>query len=109
MSEDKEVVIFQAPKIEAPELRVYYNDDGDVLFYTCDKVDGKYLVIDNLTYAEARLDLQVVDGKLIKKKTVKSIGKLKPSTKGTKCHKEDISVIVSDSDTSTEWEYKINE
>ena len=46
------------------EFRLYYDDDGKVLFYTCEKPEGKYITIDRLTFAQARPDLRVIDGKL---------------------------------------------
>jgi hypothetical protein len=108
---NEEIVIFQAPVIELPECRVYYDDTGSVLFYTCEKPIGNYLVIDNQTFAEGRSDLFVKNGKLVKKTATTNIGKLKPSKKGKKCHKEDVSVVsnTEDTDNNISWKYDNNE
>lgn len=110
MKENEEIVIFQAPTIVPAECRVYYDDSGSVLFYTCEKPEGNYIVIDNLQFAEGRLDMNVKDGKLVKKTVANSIGKLKPSKKGKVCHREDVSVVANiDDKNTTSWKYDINE
>jgi len=47
------------------EFRLYYDDNGSVLFYTCEKPEGKYIVIDSLVYAACRMDIKIVDGNII--------------------------------------------
>ena len=43
------IIIWEAPKIEPPEFRLYYDDKGSVITYTCDKIPGNYIVIDAKT------------------------------------------------------------
>ena len=43
---DDFVIIFEAPKIVPPEFRLYYDDTGRVICYTCEKLPGKYIVIE---------------------------------------------------------------
>ena len=63
MTDEDYVLVFEAPKIEPPEFRLYYDEEtGKVLFYTCEKPEGKYLVIDSVTFACARQDVRVIDG-----------------------------------------------
>ena len=56
------ITVWEAPKIEAPEFRLYYKKDGSVDFYTCDNPEGNYIVIDAGVFAEARPDIKVIDG-----------------------------------------------
>ena len=95
------------PIIHPIELRVYYDDMGKILFYTCEKPEGNYLVIDTQVYAEGRPDLRVVDGKLVKIAQRVVVTKLVHSTEGTPCAAEDISIVV-DTDTPDRkfWQLK---
>ncbi len=98
---DQEYVItWEAPVIEKPELRLYYDDKGSVICYTCEKLEGKYIIVDNLTFAEARPDIKVIDGKILKASSGTLISKLHPSTEGILCEVEDVSII-----TSSEGQY----
>lgn len=45
------------------EYRLYYDDTGNVLFYTCEKPEGNFIVIDKQTYSEMRYDIKIVNGK----------------------------------------------
>jgi len=76
------------------QFRVYYDDSGKVLFYTCDKPEGNYLIIDNTTFAEKRFDVKVVDGKLVRLVPGLIISKLLPCDSGKECAKQDISIVV---------------
>jgi hypothetical protein len=100
------VLLFEAPKIEAPEFRLYYEEEnGKVLFYTCEKPEGKYIVIDAITFATARPDVRVINGRLSTVNPSAIISKLQPdSLLGNKCAKEDISIIVDDGSIEiTQW------
>ena len=92
-----QVVIWEAPVIEKPEFRLYYDDLGYVKFYTGGKPEGKYIVIDALTFAEARQDLRVIDGE-IKRRVydAAAVSKLFPSDAGgVMCEYDDVSVIIA--------------
>lgn len=79
-----------------PEYRLYYDDNGKVLFYTCnDKPEGHYLVIDRETYAESRHDIRVIDRVILRASEFAVVSKLERSDVGTTCAIEDISIIVS--------------
>ena len=59
------VVLWDAPKIIPPEFRLYYNKEtGHVLFYTGEKAEGDFIVIDAITFAAARSDLRIINGKI---------------------------------------------
>lgn len=93
----EEVVILENTPTEAVEFRLYYDNFGKILFYTCEKLEGNYLIIDKQTYAEMRYDLKVVNDKLIKYIPGVIISKLKPdNNEGTICAKENVSIIVNE-------------
>lgn len=106
MNNQEFVVLYEAPKIEKPELRLYYDKQGNVICYTCEKPEGDYIVIDALTYAAARPDLKIVDGKITQFKASSVVSKLMPSNKGTRCVKEDVSIVVGDDykEEAQNWE-----
>ena len=97
MSEDNNeeyILVWDAPVIEAPEFRLYYKEDGSVDFYTCDKPEGNYIIIDALAFAESRPDIKVVNGRIAKIRPHAIVQKLKPSDKGQFTSIEDISIII---------------
>ena len=100
MSDEEYVIVWEAPKIVKPEFRLYYDKSGNVLFYTCEKPEGEYIVVDTQTYAEARPDIRVVDGRIVRNSTSTLYSRLHKSTDGTRCEVEDISII-----TNTEGQY----
>ena len=108
---EEHIIIWEAPKIEPPEFRVYYDDTGRITCYSCEKLPGNYIVIDALTYAQSRPDLRVIDGKLSSVNPKAIITKLKPDTQGQRCSKEDISIIADDSyaGETTTWKLDIYE
>ena len=92
------------------EFRLYYDDNGNVLCYTCEAIEGNFIVIDSQTYAECRPDVKVVDGKIVKINEGAVIAKLMRSDSGTWCAKEDITIIVDDRyEEKQQWETKLNE
>lgn len=93
-------IVWEAPVLEKPEFRLYYDEKGYPLCYTCEKLEGDYIVIDNLTFAEARPDVRVVDKQLIKCSSGSVISRLYPSSEGVLCEIEDISII-----TDTDGQY----
>jgi hypothetical protein len=88
-------VIFEAPKIIPPELRLYYDDKGKVITYTCEKLEGDYIVIDAATFAAARPDVRIIDGKISTVAPNAVVSKLMPDTEGVECPEEDISIVAS--------------
>lgn len=110
-TEDDFIIIWEAPKIVPPEFRLYYDDKGKVITYTCEKLSGKYIVIDAQTFAEARQDIQVIDGKISKALPNAVVYKLMPdSNEGIMCAKEDVSIVVDESYKNiTKWKLNIYE
>ena len=87
------ILVWDAPVIEAPEFRLYYKEDGSVDFYTCDKPEGNYIIIDALAFAESRPDIKVVNGRITRIRPHAIVQKLKPSDTGQLTSIEDISII----------------
>jgi hypothetical protein len=104
---DEVVVIWDSQKVEKPEFRLYYDDRGNVTLYTCEKLEGNYILIDALTFAEARPDLKVVDGKLIKNNTGSVVSRIYKDTEGVLCEIEDVSIITNTN--GQYWKLKTHE
>ena len=88
------VLIWEPKALEKPEFRLYYDDKGHVICYTCEKPEGNYIVIDATTYAIGRPDVRVVDGKISTVAPSAIVSKLVPSDEGVSCAYEDMSIIV---------------
>ena len=88
-----------------PEFRLYYDSDGTILFYTCEKSEGNYLVIDRETYLACRFDIKIVDNKIVNIYDKTIITKLVPNNDGISCYKTDISIIC-DGANSKKWKLK---
>jgi hypothetical protein len=109
-SVEEVIILWEAPKIEKPEFRLYYDESGKVVTYTCEKLIGKYVVVDAETFAEARPDVLVVNGILTKANKANYTSKLKPSLEGVNCLQDDVSIICHDDNVKTvKWRLCINE
>jgi hypothetical protein len=97
---DEVITIWESPKVDKPEFRLYYDDKGYVITYTCEKLEGNYIVIDALAFAEARPDVRVVNGQLVRNHSGSVVSKLCKDTSGVLCEVEDVSVI-----TKTDGQY----
>jgi len=106
----EEFVIWEAPPIIKPEFRLYYDERGNVLFYTCEKPEGNYVVIDANTYAQGRPDIKIVDGKVVGAIYGSVVSKMVHDERGTSCASEDISIVVDSSyNNITRWKLKTYE
>lgn len=96
-----------APPPPPPPLqyRLYYDAQGNPLFYTMQEEPGNYVEIDEETFHAAPINVKVVDGKLKIRKTV-AVSKLAPGDYGTPCAKNDICVVVDASQIHTKWSLK---
>jgi hypothetical protein len=90
------------------EYRLYFDQNGKVLFYTCEKPEGNYIVIDKDTYANGRFDIKIMDGKIFSIYDKKIISKLVLNDAGTSCLPDDVSVVFS-GNNSKKWKLKIYE
>lgn len=93
------------------EFRLYYDDNGNVICYTCDELEGNYLIIDHDTFSQCRHDIKIIDGEIINLSSATYISKLVLDSNGISCAKEDITIIV-DNDYSGKvltWSVKTHE
>jgi hypothetical protein len=93
-NEEGYIVLFEAPKTQLPEFRLYYDDAGKVVCYSCEKLEGSFIVIDANTFAQARPDVRVIDGEITQAKPAAIVSKLMPGDTGQACAKQDISIVV---------------
>ena len=92
-----------------PEFRLYYDENGKVLYYTCEKLEGNYIIVDGQVYNEGRYDVRVIDGKIVNTSEFVYTQKLVPSImSGYTCAKENVNIIVSDDyeDETITWDVK---
>ena len=99
------IILWEAPKIVPPEFRLYYDKEtGKVISYTCDKPEGNFIIIDSITYAQARPDVRVINGKISTVQNHCVVSKLMPSeSEGQICEAEDISVISTGESNIIRW------
>lgn len=109
--QEEYIILWEAPKIEPPELRLYYDETGAVICYCGDKsLQGNYIVIDNETFAAARPDVKVINGKISTVAPNAIVQKLMPDdTEGITCATDDMSIIVDDQDDHIKWKLNIYE
>lgn len=78
------------------EYRVYFDDDGALLFYSMEDLPGNYVVIDREFYAGSPTNVRLRDGKLTVI-TAPTGSKLVPSTQGISCDARDITIVSEES------------
>lgn len=106
---EEELLIWEPPPLQKPEFRLYYDDKGKVLFYSCEKPEGNYIIVDAATYAAGRPDLRVIDGKISTAVPSLVVSKLMPNKdEGISCSEHDISVVVDDEYTDNITKWKLN-
>jgi hypothetical protein len=110
MTEQEFLEIWLArPEPKLVFYRLYYQDNGQPLYYSMEDLPGKYIEIDLDTYQQYRSDVRVVDGKLTVIPTTGIIKKLQPSNRGTPCDPRDVCIVVNDADPCTKWNLKTYE
>lgn len=107
MEQEEHIIVWEAPKIVPPEFRLYYNEKGGVVTYTTQKLEGNYIVIDAHTFAQARPDVRVIDGKISTVSPAMVVCKLMPDDEGIICAQEDISIIVGKSYKGKKQQWKL--
>ena len=101
------VIIWEPPPLVKPEFRLYYDDKGHVICYTCEKLEGNYIAIDAATYAIGRPDVRVIDGKISTVSPSAIVSKLIPADEGIECAAEDISLVVDESYDGKKQKWKL--
>ena len=101
----QEVINLLDPIVEKKlSYRLYYDDDGNPLFYSMDDLVGNYIEVSQEIFALANPNVKVKDGKLIKIDPKISY-KLILGTTGVKTNVLDITVV-TDSDPYIQWNIK---
>jgi hypothetical protein len=92
-------------KSESLEYRLYFDEDGKVITYTCDKLPGNnFIVVSKEQFAEARSDILVKNGKVVYTHKVHNTYKFElNSEEGIRCSKYDVSILVDE--TESEFNY----
>ena len=93
------------PDFDPIVYRLYYNDQGDPLFYSPEDLPGNYIEIDQTTFANSPTNVRVIAGKLVIIKT-EMVHKLVPGDTCTACHPQDVSVVVNNTDPNVKWMLK---
>ena len=89
------------PEPEPVILKLYYNDAGEPIEYTCETRDGNYIEVDPETFAFGSMQVRVENGVLKQLPPATYVHKLQPSDAGTLCHAQDVTVVTSN--TGTYW------
>jgi hypothetical protein len=102
------VLIWEPAPLQKPEFRLYYDDKGKPLFYTCEKPEGNFIIIDAATYAAGRPDIRIIDGKISTAVPSLVVSKLMPNEEGVSCTEEDMSIVVDDDYDGNILKWKLN-
>jgi hypothetical protein len=95
--------LFQAaPEPVQPFYRLYYDDQGRLLFYSMEDLPGTYIEIDQETFARNATNVRVRNGKLVEV-TWQTTAKLVPGNSGSPCHPDNVAVIVAEDQPHTCW------
>jgi hypothetical protein len=108
------ILVWEQQPFEPPEFRLYYDDKGKVVGYVGDKSSHasseKYIIVDAQTFAEARHDIKIIDGKISTATADAVVYKLMPGDVGISCHSENVSIVVDESFIDqTKWKLTIYE
>ena len=77
------------------EYRLYYDKNGDPLFYTPNDEPGdNYIVVDKETWTLGRYDVKVINDKIVYPNKY-SYQKLTPSNEGKVCDTNDVSIVAT--------------
>ena len=76
------------------EFRLYYDDNGDCICYTCENLEGNYVIVDSATFSEGRPDVRVINREVVKPSNIVNVVKLVIGDEGATCAVEDIGIIV---------------
>ena len=76
-------------------MRLYHDADGWPLFYSREDLPGTFIDLDPVDFALADMNVRVIQGSLTRIDPNRTVHKLVPSSSGTPCHAQDITVVVS--------------
>lgn len=75
------------------ENRLYYNDAGQPVTYSQEDLPGNYVVVDQQTFNECRMDVIVKDGKVTRPNMITEFRKLVPGDEGVETLVEDVTIV----------------
>lgn len=86
------------------EFRLYYDDNGKVICYTCEALPGdNYIVIDKDIFSHSDPFLRVINGEIKRTSDFVIVSKLVESNTGLSCEIDDICVITTQ-EPNKKWE-----
>jgi hypothetical protein len=85
--------------------RLYYNEQGEPIFYTMDDEPGTYIDIDAETFARSATNVVVQDGRLFEIVSTTTV-KLEPADTGTPCHPDNVCIVVPETQEHQRWSKK---
>ena len=95
-------ILHSMPEPSPVFYRLYYNDQGQPLFYSMEDQPGTYIEIDQATFARSATNVRVRDGQLVEV-TWSTTTKLIPGNCGTSCHPDNVAVVVAEDQPHTRW------
>lgn len=106
MTEEEFIKIWTQAALPRPVFyRLYHDDQGVPLFYSMEDLPGTYLEIDQETYARNDSNVRVINGKLCRLSN-NLVSRLVVSDQGTRCHPNDVSIVVDQSQPGQHWSLK---
>ena len=90
------------PEPQSVFYRLYYDDQGQPLFYSMADEPGTYIEIDQETFARGATNVRIRDGRLVEI-TWATTAKLVPGNSGSPCHPDNVAVIVAEDQPHTRW------
>ena len=102
-------ILHSTPEPKSLFYRLYYNDHGQVLFYSMEDLPGKYIEIDQETFSRSPSNVRVAGGKLTYINYTKQASKLVPGVEGTCCSINDITVVVDANQPHVKWKLRTYE
>jgi hypothetical protein len=85
--------------------RLYYDDHGNMLFYSMENLPGNYIEIDVETFRANESNIKVRNGKIVRINPAHTF-KLVPSDQGTACDTNDVTVVVDATKENCKWVLK---
>ena len=94
--------LVQPPTEHTPTYRLYYDNQGYLLFYSMDDLPGQWVAINAEQFAKADSHVKVVDGTVVPLNRIQS-KKLVPSDCGTTCATASVAIVLPESETGQKW------
>lgn len=103
----KGIAEFKQPEPVAVHYYLYYNNEGEPLYFSGEELEGNKIEITKQQYDTLRLgDAKVVNGELKTRSLVPPLRKLVPSDNGVTTHKNDIAIVTIE---GRQWALKGND